>query len=165
MPTIVELIRGTQKVLPVAFHGYDAKSIGVDQLKIVNFRGLKTKQINSQIRSSEGNKAYITSILFTGVEDPAKDKPVLGTSRAMVRCSCDSYFFYFAYPNKKAKALLGGRLKTYQRKTPPPPKGRPYKNPSNIPGLCKHLIFLSKFLQEKGITSQKTLQTHYTFKR
>lgn len=54
------------------------------------------------------------------------------------------------YYNKKNKSLTGPH-KTYIRKTPPPPEGRPYKNPNHIPGLCKHQLRLIHLLIQNNI--------------
>lgn len=149
MPTIPDLIRGTQKVLPTAINNFDVGSIKIDQLKITNFAGLKTKQFNALVRSSKGKSSYTVNAMFTGVTKG--ETPSLSKSRALVRCSCQSYFFWCAYANKKAKALLGGRLRKYIRKTPVSDPRYPPKNPRNVPMACKHVIFLSKALRERGL--------------
>ena len=61
-------------------------------------------------------------------------------------CSCPDFAWRFSYfVDSRFKALVGqvlGEIKGYKRKTPPPPEGRPFVNPSSMPGMCKHLIQL-----------------------
>lgn len=68
-----------------------------------------------------------------------------------VRCSCPDYRFTWAEWNKRNKSLAGRNFPKYVRKTPPPPRGRPYRNPDEAPGLCKHLIEFITRLSHQGL--------------
>ena len=64
-----------------------------------------------------------------------------------VRCNCPDFQFRFAWEDRGKQALYGGPPKSYVRKTPDPPIGRPYVNPEQIPGICKHLYDFAKQLE------------------
>lgn len=65
-----------------------------------------------------------------------------------VRCQCDDFRFMWSYYDKQNKALIG-QVKPYVRKTTTYPE----RNPTHVPGLCKHLLALIKMLSEGGILS------------
>lgn len=61
-----------------------------------------------------------------------------------VRCTCKDFRWRFAYYNSGDDSLYGN---------PPPPyisqTDRPPANPSNTPGVCKHLMKLKKELEKE----------------
>lgn len=69
----------------------------------------------------------------------------------MVRCSCLDFFFRWGYPDARKSALTGKDNFRYTRKTPAPPVGRPYQNPKNLPGFCKHVVGLWELLQKRRL--------------
>ena len=48
---------------------------------------------------------------------------------------------------RRAKALYGGAFKRYVRKT----KTRPPRNPSNLPGFCKHISEGIEYLRKENV--------------
>jgi hypothetical protein len=142
------------------------------KVSAIDFKYLiKEKQlyINSQARSSDGSRIYKASIVFKGL--PAKKdmedtfilpysskghgvdfyiKQPTSSTEVMLRCQCPDYYFMWEFWNKQRKALLGPHKK-YVRLTPPPPDGRPFVNPSEAPGCCKHLLAMIKMLTENKI--------------
>lgn len=66
-------------------------------------------------------------------------------SSVQVRCSCLDNYYMWQYQNKNAGALIG-RYKPYIKKT-----DRPYRNTLNVPGVCKHLLYLIKILGENRL--------------
>ena len=61
--------------------------------------------------------------------------------------NCDNYYYMWWWGNKKAKAHEGGNYKPYTRKT----DDRPEKNSKNIPGMCKHLVYVVQELKRKRL--------------
>jgi len=77
------------------------------------------------------------------------ERPSLTETDVGVVCSCSDYFYTWWKWNRGAKAYIGGlNMPPYQRKTAAPPVGRPYKNPSQKPGVCKHIAFTVQKLAE-----------------
>lgn len=78
------------------------------------------------------------------------EKPSLNKTTIRVRCSCKDFYFCFSLWDYLNRAIVGPKPKKYTRKTPPPSQGgRPYVNPGKIPGLCKHVFWLLKYLKQK----------------
>jgi len=61
-----------------------------------------------------------------------------------VRCSCEDFRWRFATYNHKDNSLYGNSPEAYAKKT-----DRPSVNPTNSPGVCKHLIKLKKELERE----------------
>lgn len=74
------------------------------------------------------------------------ERPSASSTRVAVNCTCSDYYFAWGVWNSREGAYAGVSLKTYKRVTPPPPEGHPYKNPNQIPGLCKHIFYLAEKL-------------------
>jgi hypothetical protein len=66
-------------------------------------------------------------------------------------CTCMDYAWRFWMQNYQKDTQFGQGPGPYRRKTPPPPQGRPYANPMEVTGMCKHLIKLSEQLEKDGI--------------
>ena len=67
------------------------------------------------------------------------EKPRIDRNPIRIRCSCADFEFRGAWEAFKNGMLYGGRPKKYVRKTPAPPEGRPYANPTHVPMMCKHI--------------------------
>ena len=65
----------------------------------------------------------------------------------LVRCSCKDYFFTWRWENFKYNALYGALGRKYIRKTPPPPAGYPYRNPTKVTGFCRHIYQVMMLLK------------------
>lgn len=154
MATAVALTRGTQRVLPTAVERFREGLNAVRSMKVVSFTGTKLKVYYFSITASgvygPATSAYSVQMAFAGVNEPETNAPRAAKDRLMVRCSCAAYYFWFSYANKAVKAHYGTKFPIYVRKTPPPPKGYPYKNPGNIPGLCKHQLLALSSLTKTG---------------
>lgn len=112
------------------------------------------------VNNRSGSK-YKSSVLFESVDivddgsgtelqtanGPVNIAPVPGRSDVKVRCTCLDYRFRFADINDGENALLGNRPPPYVRKT----DTRPPANPSNSPGMCKHLHTFMDYLESEGI--------------
>lgn len=117
-------------------------------------------------------KFYEPTIIFLGIEYTNKkdgqhpksvevtpgavlfyNQPSLTRSDCMVVCQCMDYKFTWGYYNRQEGSDIMKYDYSYTRKTPPPPEGYPYRNPTESPGLCKHLIRLGKYLKDKGFVT------------
>lgn len=146
-----------------------------------DFRFLpKEKQliISAQARASGGNRIYKTTIIFEGVSSTALadakhkipysghsgagaelylEQPTVDT-RIRMRCQCDDYYFMWQYWNKGKKALVGPH-KNYVPVSPP--SGRPPVNPSEAPGMCKHLLAMTKELMKNNLIIKDSAVSNY----
>jgi len=97
---------------------------------VVTFFGVSSREKQDKLFKIPvelgGQKVYIKQLSVA-------DNPV------SVRCGCQNFFWMWNWYDFKNKALSGPRVPPYKRKTPPPPEGRAFQNPIQVPGLCKHL--------------------------
>jgi len=151
VPNIVQLAQGTQIVLPTAYNRYASGENKVETIKVVRFATMEV--IISTIRASGrdtggmAQKAYIVQLAFFEFR---KDKTPDPLGRVWTRCGCPAYYYWFSESNRQAGASYGARFKPYVRKTPVTDPAYPEKNPSMIPGMCKHLLLLSSTLQNSN---------------
>lgn len=134
--TAVQLVQGTHKVNPATIqNGRSGAGMKVEHIRRTYFKGTMMLEYFAVVKSQTEPKGYSTIITFMNVAD-VKSLPSLDTSTVRVRCSCQDFYFCYSYWNKQNKALAGGLVRPYQRKT----TNRPERNPHHIPGVCKHLI-------------------------
>jgi hypothetical protein len=77
-------------------------------------------------------------------------KPInLNGARIRVNCNCMDFHYRFATWNYDNETLMGRPPKPYQRKT----DTRPPVNPSQVDGMCKHLIKVCNTLEQRGLLS------------
>lgn len=168
--TAAELERKTRAFRPLT----KKRQFAVDPIKIVNlditpYLGTKMLLFRGLATSSKGGGRYKTVVSFTKVKfEPestntnvtftASDgeeyniQPIkLSVNNVKVRCQCLDHYFRFATWNFNDKSIYGRAPKPYRRKTPPPPIGRPWANPSRTPGLCKHILKTIQALLDSGI--------------
>ena len=161
MATILNLLKGTQKVLPVALKRLgDGRNSPIKQVRVQEFKSIKTVQVLSTQRASgrfpksdrsiakSGFYKQQVKFIYEDREDVGNRKPSLKSDKAKVSCTCDAHYYYFWFFNKKNDAHAGSNFPRYERKTPPPPEGREEKNPTKTPGMCKHLAFLVRELEK-----------------
>lgn len=79
------------------------------------------------------------------------EKPDVAKTDVRVRCSCQDFFFTFAWYNYQLNALYGSKPRAYQRKT----KTRPPRNPQGLGGFCKHCNNSISTLQDNQYTRAK----------
>lgn len=110
--------------------------------------------------TNEGKK-YTPTILFNDVAYEAEDTPTnttflasnneeynilpikLKDNTVKVRCTCLDFYHRFSTWNFQDDSLYGPKPPPYRRKT----ITRPPANPMRVPGLCKHLIKLTRTLR------------------
>lgn len=175
MASILDLTKGTQKILPIALKRVgDGKNspITPGQIKITEITRKRIKEFKAKVNPSgryptRGNSIRLSKqgIGFPGVytatlvfrnssgdgPNPATNPPSLIKDRVRVRCNCASYFFYFVQANHARQSQEGTRGPKYKRVKPD--SGIAPKNPSMIPGLCKHLLFLVQILKKRGFVN------------
>lgn len=174
MATILNLLKGTQKILPVALRkgkGGDGRNAPLlpRQIKITEITRKRLKEFKATITPSgfypkRGNserlrrqgitfpEMYTSIIVFRNSSgpNPATNAPSSTEDRARVRCNCAAYFFWFVQANHQHQSQEGTRGPKYKRATPPPPEGYPETNPNMIPGVCKHLVYFIEILKKRG---------------
>lgn len=79
------------------------------------------------------------------------NKPSVSKTKCKVRCTCAWYYFAGWFADNKRQAHAGTFMPRYIRKTPPPPIGRAYVNPSLTPNVCKHLLNFAIYLQQRKV--------------
>jgi hypothetical protein len=143
---------------------YSIDPIKIIELKWLPFLGMKTLFVKGLAHSDESGKDYNSMILFKGVnyqenknkknliEIIANDgnqyifEKINQKNEVLVRCDCKDFLYRFNYFNHKDESLYGKVRKKYEAKINPGSS-----NPSEMPGLCKHLIKLAKALDQSGI--------------
>jgi hypothetical protein len=166
MASLRQLIQGTQKVHPKAIQwAPDGNNKPLLSLEVQKFKGVNSIMVYTTQKMSgrwpKGERptsrkgVYKQTMRFTlqkeGRKDVNKFKPKISTDKCNVNCGCDNYYYMWWWGNRKVKAHEGGNYKQYVRKTPPPPEGRPEVNPQNIPGVCKHIVYVMKELKRKKV--------------
>lgn len=152
MATLLQLVQGTRKVVDTSFKraSLPQEKLKISQVNVMSLKGMKVKHITALIDSAtEDGKKYKIWMIFTGLDNPGKEKPSTSKTRVYVRCNCLGYYFYFSYANKINKSLAGIPMRPYQRVKPD--SGRPPLNPKTLPGSCKHLIFATVELLKMGL--------------
>lgn len=118
-------------------------------------------QVNARSRSNGHD--YAQTIMFTNVphNDGGEGVSFTGTdgqehtiqpislqgARVKVNCSCLDFHYRFAMWNFNDAALAGPKPQLYQRKT----ADRPPVNPTQVSGVCKHLIKLVDTLRQNRL--------------
>ena len=168
----------------VAISGVEQEEIPPEKL-VIKIRGENTayqdtekypdeyilSKILSSDQSNPQNKFLPGKTIFEGdkgnfviVTDNIKS-----SAQILVWCSCSSYYWVFQYYNIAAgvNIPLPGRpasMGTYKYKTQKgldqAKKGKPMRNPSKAPGLCKHLMLLLALLMDSHVVkpTSKTAQ-------
>lgn len=144
-------------------HGAGKTSIGNIEYSEQQADGKTQLVVKSAVRGSTGMQ-YEPVIVFKNVTFEQEDTPqnitVQGSdgkdhhidaasvrnSDVQVRCNCMDFYWRFANWNMKHKSLLGNPPPPYVKKTDRPPV-----NPTQKPGVCKHLYKLIQQIKAKRI--------------
>jgi hypothetical protein len=140
---------------------------------IIPFVGVNTALFQFSMRGKTQKGKHRINLLFTNLkiypaismpENPKDfikieeknifyyiEKPSVRSSPVVYRCTCKDWYFTWSYSAWKKKAIFGAKAKPYIRKTSPPPKGYPYKNPNEIVGICKHVIHIMVLMQKNNL--------------
>lgn len=132
--------------------------IRITQLSIVPFIGMKTIYFKG-LAQNEGRE-YNPIILFKTVRydsnsadairivaddgsEHVLDKLSPATNEVNVRCNCPDFYWRFNYYDHLDYSLYGKKRAKYE--------GNYRINPKEMPGMCKHLMSMTKALTESGI--------------
>lgn len=164
--TVFRLVQLTKQRFPTRFtsvRGGPAPSMPrTPRLTYTPFVGVGILSIRVQVQGVSEKKLYKIIVTIQGVKfSPVKTKnhtvkikldnqggkprfvwmrPLTTRNKMQIRCGCLDFYFTFAWWAWEQRALYGRKPRKYTRKTPPPPKGYPFRNPFKTPGLCKHLL-------------------------
>lgn len=136
-----------------------------NNIQYTPYIGMNTLHVKST--SSSNGHNYQQALQFNGVKFESADTPDNSTFAAAdgtdyhiqpldlsnhnckVRCNCLDFHFRFSTFNSGDQSLVGRPPPLYQRKT-----NRPPVNPTQVPGMCKHLLSLVQALQSAGVIKQ-----------
>lgn len=135
--------------------------IVISSLQWVPFLGMKTLFVKGIAES--GSKEYSPLIVFKRVrygEEGPRMVPLAASdggeyflerlsaenTEVLVRCNCQDFYWRWTHADKLDKSLYGRNRKKYEAIYRPGSA-----NPTNSPGICKHLMKLSKVLRESGL--------------
>jgi hypothetical protein len=136
-------------------------TVVVDHLEWVPFQGVGTLFVKATVKN-EGRKNEAI-ILFKGVRyKEGRGRGVVPVSTnsgktvflealsskktdVNVRCSCKDFQFRFNYYDHLDRSLFGRKRAKYEG------IGLWLANPSELPGMCKHLMKMTKALSESGV--------------
>lgn len=121
--------------------------------------------INTRTSSSRSGNIHVQRIILYKVQfaNPGEGNAVqlpdteaavqpikLTADTARVACDCMDFRFRFANNNNKDDSLAGNAPPAYQRV---PGSNRPPANPTNLPGMCKHIMAAVRDLKQKRIVT------------
>lgn len=133
--------------------------IVISNLKWIPFIGMKTLFIKGlaqnegreynpiivfkQVEYSPDND-YVQLIATDGETYPLKQLS-LENNDVLLRCNCPDFFWRFNYYDHIDKSLYNRKRKKYES------QGGPPANPLEMPGMCKHLMKMTKVLTQSKI--------------
>lgn len=153
-----ELYRSAVKAFPnTKMRQHATHPIVIRELRWTPFVGVKTLFIKGLAQNED--REYGPCILFKGVNYEGKavkitasdglqynfDKLSLENTEVLVRCNCPDFFWRFNYYDHLDKSLYGTKRKKYES------HGGPAANPLELPGMCKHIMKMTKVISESGI--------------
>jgi hypothetical protein len=132
--------------------------IKIAELSIVPFKGMKTIYFKGLAQNE--NRAYNPIILFKTVQYDSQspntirivaddgsvyvlDKLSPAANEVAVRCNCADFRWRFNYYDFLDHSLYGRKRAKYE--------GNYRINPKEMPGMCKHLMSLTRALTDSGI--------------
>lgn len=140
----------------------DANAVRITNMVISP--GQDTLSVNAQSLNTDKGSHYDTNMVFrdvkysptqTGTTEPftASDgteyyveRLNMQRSQVQVSCNCLDFYWTFATWNSADNSLIGAAPDPYVKTG-----NRPPRNPSQTPGLCKHLYAVGAAIQKEGI--------------
>jgi hypothetical protein len=163
--TLPELYQSTVAAFPrTGKRQHSTDLIRITEMNWTPYLGVKTLFLKGLAQSGESGKEYSPIVVFKGVQyhnNPSPDLVEIVASNGqhylldrlkydqnevIVRCNCPDFKWRFNYYDHLDKALFGRKRAKYEATT-----GRPPANPSEMPGMCKHLIKFVRVIQQSGI--------------
>jgi hypothetical protein len=149
---------------------HSVDTIKIEEIRSTPYLGMRTLFIRCQADNSAGNGGvYTPSIMFKNVT--YHNGPGLGVveiaaadngqsyylsplsdihNHVLVRCGCKDFVWRFNFYDHVDQSLQGKVRKPYARLT----DWAPAANPSESPGLCKHLMKLFSVLEQAGLVQK-----------
>lgn len=168
--TLQDLILSAEEARPNFAANLKTGAFSIERLGALPMANILLCHARFNAISDETRSSYETLIAFHNIKMQQKSdsdhpfgievlgqvrwatRPVINKTPVKVTCSCADFYFMWWKWNSNTNALAGPDFDKYERKTPDPPVGRPYKNPGQHEGLCKHLVVLTRELvQEKFV--------------
>lgn len=149
--TLQQLIQNTEQAFPDSERQDDAESQRATRMLLVPYQ--QGFMVKCTIHNANDQTNYDTNIYFEDIsisDDPnehdvqfmapdGNEYSVVSSevenADVKVRCTCLDFYWRFAMWNHNDGSLLGQKPKPYVKKTDREPN-----NPSQTPGVCKHLI-------------------------
>lgn len=137
-------------------------TVGVTKMKYIPYEGSHELRVEADV--SSGSNRYQCHMVFQDVYYESTDSnqtvsfqgedereyhihPVdPNVTDVKVRCNCLDFYYRFAQANYQSDVLDGNPPPTYVKKTDRPPV-----NPTNAPGMCKHLMKMMDQLETVGL--------------
>jgi hypothetical protein len=137
------------------FRQHSVDTIKIVNLSIVPFKGMKTIFFRGLAQNED--REYNPIMVFKevdyskGIKLTASDgtiyelKPLLASeNNVLARCNCADFRYRFRYYNYLDHSLYGNKGKKYEGGSYP-------VNPQELPGMCKHLMAMTRALRDSGI--------------
>ena len=160
--SIVDLYKSTLKAFPnTSKRQHSIDTVRVENLTWLPFLGVKTLFIKGLIRNE--SKKYDCIMLFKNIkfnESEQKKSIKIKMSNGkeyfveqidskkndvLLRCNCKDFHWRFNFYNFKDHSLFGRKRSKYES------TGVGKANPLELPGICKHLIKMSKIIKESNL--------------
>lgn len=160
--SIHELYKNIEKGFPrTKKRQHSIDTVRVEHLTWIPFLGVKTLFIKGLIKNE--NKKYDSIILFKNInfnKNEQKNYIKIKMSNGkeyfveqidsekkdvLLRCNCKDFYWRFNYYNSKDHSLYGRKRSKYESNS------NIKSNPSEVPGICKHLIKLTKIIKESNL--------------
>jgi hypothetical protein len=160
--SIYELYKNIEKAFPkTKKRQFSTDTIRVENLTWIPFLGVKTLFIKGLIRNE--SKKYDCIMLFKNIkfnENEQKKSIKIKMSNGkeyyveqinskekdvLLRCNCKDFHWRFNFYNSKDHSLFGRKRSKYES------AGGPKANPLELPGICKHLVKMSKIIKESNL--------------
>jgi hypothetical protein len=141
---------------------HSTQTIKITQMQWVPFVGMKTLFIKG-LAQNEGREYNPTIVLKRVIYHENQGQGIVPLNASdgetyfleklsaedtdvLVRCDCNDFKWRFNFFNHLDKSLQGPKRKKYEALYNPGSA-----NPTESPGLCKHLMALTKAIKESGI--------------
>jgi len=141
---------------------YAVDPIQISNVQIIPFVGLRTLFLKADAINEDRQYApmllfkniqYTNSLTSEAIEVSTADgrqvrfhRPLIDENELALRCSCGDFYWRFNYFDHLDRSLYGRKRAKYEAK-----KVQWSVNPSESPGLCKHLIKMMQVLKESGL--------------
>lgn len=119
-----------------------AQNEGREYSPIIIIKGMNYGGNEVMIRASDGKQYNFA-------------RPSLEENQVLVRCPCMDFHWRFNWYNHLDRSLQGSPRKKYESKGIGPPA-----NPMQMPGMCKHLLKMTKVLHRAGIFKESSFAIH-----